>query len=162
MASRTPARTRRPFLVGGTPSAAPPERVCDMAPNSRPNVTPVSSAAANVSSAQRLVRLGTRVAQKLLAPVALVVLADATGGLGQGGERTQEPPVGLVPPRHRTVALPPVAAQQVEAAVVADAGIGVRRHVVDRPVAQCCLGEGGPGEGRLRVAAYDVVGIVAR
>src|SRR6478735_5909258 len=132
MASRTPARTSRPLLVGGAPSAAPPERVCDMAPDSRPDVTPVPSPAPAADrahswvveqrapasdqsrppsrdhadgSAQRLERLGTGVAQELLAPVALVVLADATGGLGQGRERPQEPEVGLVLPRHRTVAL---------------------------------------------------------
>ena len=77
-------------------------------------------------------RLRAGVAQELLAAVALVVLADAPGRLGQRGQGAQEAAVGLVLPRHRAVALPAVAPQQVEAAVVADARVGVGRHVVDR------------------------------
>ena len=69
----------------------------------------------------------------------------------------QEAAVGLVLPGHRTVALPAVAAQQVEAAVVADPGVGVGGHVVDIRVRQGLLGERGPGERRLGVAAYDVL-----
>jgi hypothetical protein len=60
------------------------------------------------------------------------------------------------------VALPAVAAQQVEAAVVADARVGVGGHVVDVRVGERTFGEGGPGDRRLRVAAYDVLHLVAR
>src|SRR5690242_19220173 len=79
---------------------------------------------------QRRVRLRARVTQELVATVPFVVLADAPGGLGERGQRAQEAAVGLVLPRHRAVALPAVAAQRVETAVVADARIGVGRHVV--------------------------------
>ena len=85
------------------------------------------------------------VAEERVAAVVLGVLADATGRGREGGQRPEEPAVGLVLPRHRAVALPPVAAQLVEAAVVADARIGVRRDVVDVAVGQRLLGQGGPG-----------------
>ena len=52
---------------------------------------------------------------------------------GEQGEAAQEAAVGLVLPRHRAVALPAVAAQHVEAAVVADAGVGVDGDVVGSP-----------------------------
>src|SRR3954452_16276902 len=121
MASRTPARTRRPLLVGGVPSTAPERSLCAMAPDSRPNVMPASPRRTRHlgpcrgcgRSAQGVVGLRAGVAQELLAAVAFRVLADPAGRLGQRRERTQEPTVGLVLPRHRTVPLPAVAAQQV-------------------------------------------------
>jgi len=54
---------------------------------------------------------------------------------------------------------PAIAAQQVQAAVVADPGIGVGGHVVDTVVGQGSLGQGGPGQRRLGVAAYDPRGV---
>ena len=47
-------------------------------------------------------------------------------------EAAQEAPVRLVRPRHRAVALPAVAAQLVQAAVVAGAGVRVRRDGLAR------------------------------
>ena len=49
---------------------------------------------------------------------------------GEQRQAAQEAAVGLVLPGHGAVALPAVAAQQVEAAVVAHAAVGVDRHVV--------------------------------
>ena len=51
----------------------------------------------------------------------------------------------------------PLRRSGVEAAVVAHPGVGVGGHVVRVRVGQGLLGQGGPGEGRLRVPAYDVV-----
>src|SRR6185295_15488782 len=61
-------------------------------------------------------------------------------------------------PRDRAVTLPAVAAQQIEAAVVADAGVGVDGHVVRTLLARA-VRERGPGGGRGRVAAYDGSGL---
>ena len=79
----------------------------------------------------------------------------ARAAAASSAEAAQEAAVGLVLPRHRAVALPAVAAQHVEAAVVADPGVGVDGHVVGAVVAGL-LGERGPGERRRGVAAYDV------
>src|SRR3954465_6906212 len=68
---------------------------------------------------------GVAVAQQLGAARLLVDLTDRLGGLRQHRHAAQEPAVGLVRPRHRAEALPPVAAQRVQAAVVAGAGVGV-------------------------------------
>src|SRR3712207_8877133 len=65
------------------------------------------------------------VAQQLGAALLLVGLADRLRGSGQRGEAAEEATVGLVRPRHRAVALPAVATQRVQAAVVAGAGVGV-------------------------------------
>ena len=54
---------------------------------------------------------------------------------GEDGETAQEASVRLVLPRDRTLALPAAAAQQVEAAVVADAGVRVDGDVVGARVA---------------------------
>ena len=50
------------------------------------------------------------------------------GRAGQGREGAQEAAVGLVLPRHRALPAPASAAQRVEPAVVAGAGVGVRRR----------------------------------
>ena len=95
-------------------------------------------------SAQQLgVRRGAGVAQELRAAVPLVGLADRAGGLGQQREADQEAAVALVLPRHRAVALPAVAAQHVERAVVADAGVGIDRDRVEL-VGDGLRGERGP------------------
>ena len=111
------------------------------------------------AAARRLAQQGVRgrgagVAQEVRAALPLVVLADRVGGQGERGQATQEAPVGLVLPRHGAVALPAVAAEQVEAAVVPDPGVGVDGHVVGALVAGL-VGQRGPGERRGRVTAYD-------
>ena len=84
-------------------------------------------------------RRGAGVAQERRAPLPLVVLADRARGQGEQRQAAQEAAVGLVLPRHRAVALPAVAAQHVEAAVVADPGVGVDRQVVGvRRRGPCC------------------------
>ena len=52
-------------------------------------------------------------------------VSPIAGGGREDAPGAQEAAVGLVLPGHRAVALPAVAAQQVQAAVVADPGIGV-------------------------------------
>src|SRR3712207_8154360 len=69
---------------------------------------------------------GVAVAQQLGAALLLVGLADRLRGAGQHRHTAQEATVGLVRPRHRAVPLPAVAAQRVETAVVAGAGVRVR------------------------------------
>src|SRR4051812_29842590 len=150
MIRQMPASAIRVVLVGGAPfragsgaeSMAPPESMWAMSQHS--------------SSVECRVPLGARVAQELVAALLLVVLPDATGRGREGGQRAQEAAVRLVLPRHRAVPLPAVAAQQVEAAVVADAGIRVRRHVVCGAVRQRLLGERRPRQRRLRMTSYDV------
>jgi simple sugar transport system ATP-binding protein len=68
---------------------------------------------------------GVAVAQQGGAALLLVQLADRLGGAGQHGQAAQEAAVGLVRPRHRAVALPAVAAQRVQPAVVAGPRVGV-------------------------------------
>ena len=65
---------------------------------------------------------------------------------GQQRDAAQEAAVRLVRPRHRAVALPAVAAQRVEAAVVAGAGVGVGLDGAGEPAVavQGPLGERGP------------------
>src|SRR5215204_6356545 len=65
------------------------------------------------------------VAEELGAPRGLVGLADLAGGPGQRVQAAKETLVGLVRPRYRAVALPAVATQRVEAAVIAGARVGV-------------------------------------
>mgnify|MGYP003347065241 CR=1 FL=1 len=60
----------------------------------------------------------------------LLGLTDSGGGARQRVQAPQEPPVGLVLPGDRAVALPAVASQRVEPAVVADPSEGVR---LERP-----------------------------
>src|SRR3712207_2947960 len=75
------------------------------------------------------------VLQQRDAPLVLVGLADALGGTGQQRHAAQEAPVGLVRPRHRAVTLPAVAAQGVQAAVVARARVRVGRdRVTEQPL----------------------------
>src|SRR3954451_700390 len=79
---------------------------------------------------QRLVGRRAAVAQEHRTALGLRGLADEVGGAGEGRERRKESAVRLVIPRLGPFPLPAVAAQQVEAAVVAYPGLGVRRHVV--------------------------------
>ena len=79
---------------------------------------------------QRVGRGRAGVAEELRAALPLGVSPMARAASGEQREAAQEAAVGLVLPRHRAVALPAVAAQQVEAAVVADPGVGVDGHVV--------------------------------
>ena len=73
----------------------------------------------------------------------------ARGRAVQRGERAEKAAVGLVRPRHRPEALPPVAAQLVEPAVVAGAGVGVAGDRLAR--GQRPLGERRPRQRRRRV-----------
>src|SRR4051812_40585810 len=70
-------------------------------------------------------RCRVTVGKKLCAPLRLVALSDGIGRSGERVQASQEAAVGLVRPRHRAVALPAVAAESVEAAVIAHARIGV-------------------------------------
>src|SRR6266700_7701665 len=79
-----------------------------------------------LSSAHCVSRGRRAVPQEGSAPLGLVLLTDRSGGPAERVQAAQPAAVGLVLPRHRSVALPPGAAQQVQAAVVADAGIRVR------------------------------------
>ena len=122
-----------------------PRGRCGHARDSRPNVTGVSSPAARsqpISAGRRAPpgwsRAGTGRSGRARRP------RRSGRRLGQRRERAEEPAVGLVLPRHRAVALPAVAAQQVEAAVVADPGVGVGGHVVDRVVGQAPARPGSP------------------
>ncbi len=78
------------------------------------------------------------------------------GRAGQGRERAQEAAVGLVLPRDRPLAAPAGPAQRVEPAVVAGAGVGVRRDVA--VVGQGVLGEHRPGQAGRRVGGRHVLG----
>ncbi len=86
---------------------------------------PLDGGEAAPSRLERVRRRGVAVAEELGAAGGLVGLADLVGGPGEHVEAAQEAPVGLVRPRHRAVPLPAVAAQLVQAAVVAGAGVGV-------------------------------------
>ena len=86
---------------------------------------------------------GVTVVQQIQTPAELVALADIVGGPGKGGDAPQEAPVGFVTVRHRAESLPSIAAQLVQTAVVAGAGVGVRGdHLV---VGQSLLGQYRPG-----------------
>ena len=65
------------------------------------------------------------VVEQIQAALVLVGLADGVGGPRQRGHTPQEPAVRLVAVGHRAEALPSVAAQLIQAAVIAGAGIGV-------------------------------------
>ena len=98
---------------------------------------------------------GAAVGEERPAALLLVGLADrvARGG-AEGGQAAQEAPVGLVRPGDGAVALPAVAAQRVEAAVVAGAGVGVG---LDRAAAvQRRLRQQRPGQRERRVLGRDV------
>ena len=113
---------------------------------------------ASASTSSSLGRRRARVPQERRAAVPLLGLADRAGGQGEQRQAAQEAPVRLVLPRHRAVALPAVAAQHVEAAVVADPGVGVDRQVarLRRRRGPLCLCQGCPGRRRRRVTAYDL------
>src|SRR6187401_2193725 len=119
MASRTPAATIFPVSVGGAPRSGAGSREVSsprlMPTEVTPHVTPATPGP-HRGSEEGVVRRGTGVAQELPEAGLLVRLADPPRGGGERGERTQEPAVRLVLPRHRAVALPAVATQQVEAA----------------------------------------------
>src|SRR6478752_7849382 len=99
---------------------------------------------------------GARRPQELGAPVHLLDLADLLGRAGQRGEGAQEAAVGPVLPRDRALSSPARATQGVEAAVVAGAGVRVRRDVV--LVGQGILGEHGPGQAGCRVGGGHLLG----
>src|SRR5690606_3869922 len=88
------------------------------------------------------------------APLRLLGLLDRLGGLAEVVQRTQEAAVGLVLPRDRAVPLPPVAAQLVQAPVVAGARVGVGGDVLPRLVG--AFGERGPGRRVLGEARRDL------
>ena len=88
------------------------------------------------------------------APLVLGLLADRSGGPGEGGQGAQEALVGLVRPRDRPLAAPAGAAQRVQPAVVADPRVGV---ALDRAAGlERLLGEDGPGQARRRVRRGDL------
>ena len=83
------------------------------------------------------------VIQQIQTPAELVGLANIVSRTGQGGDAPKEAPVGFVTVGHRAESLPSVAAQLIETAVVAGAGVGVRGdHLV---VGQGVLGQCRPG-----------------
>ena len=99
----------------------------------------------------------------------------ACGGAGEGVQGAQEAAVRLVLPGHRAVALPAAAAQRVQAAVVAGAGVGVRLDDaarLERVVGELRPGQRGGGvlrgdlgggrAGREQLAGLRVVGQVGR
>ncbi|MPM22422.1 hypothetical protein SDC9_68877 [bioreactor metagenome] len=97
------------------------------------------------------------VAEELRTALVLVVLTDPVGRDRQRPQRLEEAAVGLVLPRHRAGALPAVAPQQVEAAVVAGPGVRVRRDVaVTGTHVERTLREQRPAQAGLRVRAHDV------
>src|SRR6478735_921050 len=99
---------------------------------------------------------GARGAQELGAPVHLLDLVDGVGSASEGAEGAQEAAVGLVLPRHRALPAPPRAAQRVEAAVVARAGVGVGLHRT--LVGQRVLREDRPGQRRRGIGRGDLLG----
>ena len=109
------------------------------------------------SAEEGLVSRRAAVAQELSAALGLGGLADAVGRPGKSSQRSQEAAVGLVLPGDGAVALPAVSTQQVEAAVVADPGVGVAGEVVGT-LGQRLLGERSPRRRRLRVGPRDVRG----
>ena len=78
----------------------------------------------------------------------------ASAARARAREGAQEAAVGLVLPRHRALTAPAGAAQRVEAAVVAGAGVRVRLDVA--LVGQGVLGEHRPGQRRRRVGGGDL------
>ena len=65
------------------------------------------------------------VVEQVETPQVLVLFTDDLGRSSQGADTSEEPLVLLMLPGHRAVALPPVATQLVEAAVVPGTRIGV-------------------------------------
>ena len=90
-------------------------------PDWAPRVVDVGSACASGGAAASALLSARNVQQRCSSSV----LADLAGGAGEGGQAAQEALVGLVRPGNRAVALPAVAPQRVQAAVVAGAGVGV-------------------------------------
>src|SRR5436190_23822770 len=80
--------------------------------------------------------LRVELAEELGAAVSLVVLADGVGGAPEPVQRAEEAAVGLVAPAHVARPSPARLAEAVEAAVVADAEIGVGLDVVPAEFAQ--------------------------
>ena len=74
--------------------------------------------------------LGVELVQEEGAPLLLVRLADCPGALPQSLEGAEETPVRLVAPTHIARAPPSGRPQSVEAAVIPDAGIGIRLDIV--------------------------------
>ena len=89
------------------------------------------------------------VGEEVRGALGLVVLTDRDGRAVQRRERTQKALVGRVRPRHGAEALPAAAAQLVETAVVAGAGVGVGGDGVS--VTESAFGEHGPREARRRM-----------
>jgi hypothetical protein len=74
--------------------------------------------------------------QKLPAPLCFIELSDPPRHVGQASQRAQETAVGLISPTHVATAAPPTGAQRIQPAVVADAVVGVRLHVVATKVSE--------------------------
>ena len=92
---------------------------------------------------------GIAVVEQIQAALVLVGLADRVGGARQRGHAAQEPAVGFVAVGHRPEALPPVAAQLIQAAVIAGAGVRVGGDGL--VVGERVLGERGPRHRRRRM-----------
>ena len=141
-------RSGRPVLVGRRPDVEQPPALVVGKRAGALAAQRVPDAAARRSDPGaprgRAVRASALLAQEVAAADRLLGLADRAGRLGQRGEAAQEAAVRLVRPGHRAVALPAVAAQQVEAAVVA--GRGRRRTPRRRGPAERLLGEQRPRE----------------
>src|SRR5690606_29461546 len=92
---------------------------------------------------QRVIARLRALLEELQAPVGLVLLPDRLRGPAQRVQAAQEPAVRLMLPGNRPVALPAVAAQMVEPAVVARTGEGVGGHSM--ALGEGILRERGPG-----------------
>src|SRR5690554_2096261 len=84
----------------------------------------------------------------------LIRFADRVGGALECVQCPEHAAVRPVRPRDRTVALPAGSAQGVQAAVVSDAGEGIR--LKGPAVLERIIGEERPREGRFRVGHCDV------
>ena len=103
-------------------------------------------------------RRGIAVVEQIQAARIFVALADRVGRPRQRGDAAQKAAVGLVAVRHRPEALPPVAAQLIQAAVIAGAGVRVGGDGL--VVGQRVLGERGPRHRRRRVSGGHDGGVL--
>ena len=102
---------------------------------------------------------GIAVIEQIQAALILVALADRVCGLRQRGHAAQEPTVGFVAVRDGSEALPPVAAQLVESAVVARPRVGVGGDGL--VVGKCAFGQRRPRDRSRRMSGGHDGGVLA-
>ena len=115
-ARRRPGRTRRPAAWNTRPSRSSRPAAPTTAP-----VRPTGSSGQTQLGARRRVAI----VEQVQAPGELVGLTDRVGGTGQRRHAAQEAAVGFVAVGNRPEALPAVATQLVQPAVISGAGIGI-------------------------------------